>query len=97
MEDKISVGKAIINKLDTIISYEINNEKKLISLHNENMQLHRLLGDYSSILSQLRVPYMTPKQLYSMYQRGASLADLQAISGYDPEEIKKKINNYKNA
>lgn len=97
MEDKISLGKVIVRKLDEILGYCKDSQNKLISLHNENVQLYKLLNEYSGTLSQLMVPYMTPKQLYSMYQRGASIAELQTISGYEPEEIKKKINNYQNA
>ena len=43
-----------------------------------------------------QIPYMTPKQLVSLRNRGWSVEELSALSGYSVEDVNKKIAGYKN-
>lgn len=92
----MNVAQAIVKKLDEVITIGKNNETKLVTLHKEHEELYKMLSDFIKLGIKSQVPYMTPKQLVSMYNRGVTLNELSAISGYSIEDIQKKISSYKN-
>ena len=92
----MNIVYTIIKKLDKVITIGKSNENKLKTLHKENKELYRMLSDFMKLGIKSQVPYMTPKQLTIMYNRGVTLNELSAISGYNKKDIKKKISSYKN-
>jgi hypothetical protein len=96
MEDKLSFGKALMNKVSEILGYSVSADKKLNQLHQENAEIYKMISDFYKIGIRTQVPYMTPKQLVSMHSRGCSIEELSALSGYSIEEVEKKIAQYRN-
>jgi len=95
-KEKLSVGQAMMNKLNEILGYSKNNERKLIVLNNQNRELYQMLQGMYKMNIKSQIPYMTPKQLVSLMHRGWTVEELSALSGYSIEEVKKKITGYKN-
>lgn len=95
-KEKLSVGKVMLDKLNEILGYSKNNERKLIVLNNQNRELYQMLQGMYKMNIKSQIPYMTPKQLVSLMHRGWSIEELSALSGYSIEEVKKKITGYKN-
>lgn len=90
----LELMKAIKNKVEEIISYSKNNERKLITLHNENMQMLQMLQAFLNSGLRCQIPGITAKQLFYMYNRGYTIEELSGISGYTIEEIKQKLKTY---
>ena len=90
----LDLMKAIKNKVEEILSYSKNNEKKLITLHNENMQMLQMIQSFLNSGLRCQIPGLTAKQLFYMYNRGYSIEELSGISGYSIEDIEKKIKTY---
>ena len=95
-KEKLSVGKVMLDKLNEILGYSKNNERKLIVLNNQNRELYQMLQGMYKMNIKSQVPYMTPKQLVSLMHRGWTVEELSALSGYAIEDVKKKIAGYKN-
>lgn len=95
-KEKLSVGKVMLDKLNEILGYSKNNERKLIVLNNQNRELYQMLQGMYKMNIKSQIPYMTPKQLVSLMHRGWTVEELSALSGYSVEEVKKKITGYKN-
>ena len=95
-KEKLSVGKVMLDKLNEILGYSKNNERKLIVLNNQNRELYQMLQGMYKMNIKSQIPYMTPKQLVSLMHRGWTVEELSALSGYSIEEVKKKITGYKN-
>lgn len=95
-KEKLSVGKVMLDKLNEILGYSKNNERKLIVLNNQNRELYQMLQGMYKMNIKSQIPYMTPKQLVSLMHRGWTVEELSALSGYSIEEVKKKIEGYKN-
>lgn len=91
----LDLMKNILNKITEVLSYSKNNEKKLIQLHNENRQMLNVLQGFLSMNIKSQIPYMTPRQLASLYSRGWSIEEIVNVSGYTYEDVTKKIRSYK--
>ena len=90
----LDLMKATKNKIEEILSYSKNNERKLITLHNENMQMLQMIQAFLNSGLKCQIPGLTAKQLFYMYSRGYTVQELSGISGYSIEDIEKKIKTY---
>lgn len=95
-KEKISVGQAIMNKIGEILGYCVSIDKKVNTLHNENMGLYKAIQGFSNMQIRSQIPYMTPKQLVSLKHKGWTMEEMSYISGYTIEDVQKKIAQYKN-
>lgn len=90
----LDLMKAIKNKVEEILSYSKNNERKLITLHNENMQMLNMMKAFLNSGLKCQIPGLNAKQLFYMYSRGYTIQELSGISGYSIEDVEKKIKTY---
>ena len=95
-KDKLSFGQALMNKVTEVLGYSVNADKKLNQLHAENVELKRMIQGMNRMGIKSTIPYMTPKQLVSLAQRGWSINEISDISGYEVEQVITKINSYQN-
>lgn len=89
------LGRNILAKLDEILSYSKNNEKKLMQLDAQHREMYNMIKGFMKMGITTQVPNMTPKQLTIMHDRGSSLEELSYISGYSINDIETKIKIYK--
>ena len=90
----LDLMKATKNKIEEILSYSKNNERKLITLHNENMQMLNMMQAFLNSGLKCQIPGLTAKQLFYMYSRGYTVQELSGISGYTTDEVLSKIKTY---
>ena len=90
----LELMKATKNKIEEILSYSKNNERKLITLHNENMQMLNMMQAFLNSGLKCQIPGLTAKQLFYMYNRGYTVDELSGISGYTTDEVLSKLKTY---
>lgn len=95
-KEKRTIGQEFLDRLDKILDMCLTSNKKLDSLYHQHLELYDMLKGFYKFNLRSQIPYMTPKQLVSLKNRGWTVEELSYISGYSLEDVNKKIAGYKN-
>ena len=85
------LGRNILNKLGEILSYSKSNEKKLMTLNSQHQELYNMIKGLHNMNIKSQIPFLSPRQLTCLYERGWTVDELSSLSGYSVEDIEKKI------
>lgn len=86
----VQIGK-LTNQIIQGIKNIIDNQNIINSKLNE---IYNVTSAGKNINNNFIVEHMTPRQLYLLYKRGATLEQICLISGYDRDAVLNKINIY---
>jgi len=90
LTNTIKIGN-LANKIISYLESIINNQNIINGKLNE---IYNVTSAGKNINNNFIVEHMTPRQLYLLYKRGATLEQICLISGYDRDAVLNKINIY---